>query len=410
MTHSYTCVFRGSRDEYQVAAALAEAGRLDALVNDFYTPDALMRLVERYAPEPAVEYFARRHCDLLPSRLVRGSLRDALPLGTPWSRVEDVKRRMGRRAARLTSDGALVYNYHWEGFRQFDRHATGPRIVFQVHPVAEQIRWHLGLDRERSGIDAAMEPEEELSDAEVVDEHRAIRRADGVLCASTFVKEGLAKAGVPASSVHVSPYGAGAPGPKRRPTATAITTTEPRRPSDCLRLLWVGQLSYRKGPHWLLQALRSYSPDRVRLTLVSRAEVSSWLQPLPPHVDHVRGASDSEVQRLFSTHDLFVMPSLIEGFGLVYLEALEHGLPILATVNSGAPDIAEDDRNALFVEPGSADSIKDTIDRLLTEPWLAAHLREGAAASHLPRWADFRRGVLSGLEAIETGRFDRRSD
>lgn len=394
LEHSYTCVFRGSRDHYHCAAALAEVDRLEGLVTDFYTPDLLLSLT-RNGPSRLENYLRKRTNPLLPSRLVRNILTTALPLGYPWSRTESVGRRLSRRAARYRRDGALVYSYYWKDFLESKRGSTalGPQVVFQVHPMAAQVRRVLQKDREQSGIFSALEPEETMTEEQVEAQTSALRRSDGVLCASSFVRQGLIEAGVHEARIHVAPYGADRL-PRYAHSRRELTTGP-------LQLLWLGQLSYRKGAHWLLDAMRQLAPGTAELTVVTRSHVPAWLPDVPDSV-RVQQASDEELPALFAQHDAFVLPSLVEGFGLVYLESLSAGLPIIATRNGGAPDISSADHNAIFVEPGDPLSLREAIETLSGDRELLARLADGARESALPTWADFREDVRRGLQRIES--------
>lgn len=398
---TYVCVFRGSRDHYEVAIALAERGKLDSLVTDFYTPDALMKALE-HAPVRVREYFLKRHSPQLPSRLTTLMPSTSLPLDRPWSMTQNVSDRMGRRAARAARDGALIYSYHLRGYMEAATRLTSriePVVNFQVHPVARQIREVMRSDRELTGINAALEPEETIDEAEMLrDEHHA-RQTDGSICASSFTAQGLMTIGVPQSQIHVSAYGS-----DRLPQATTrgktVTAREPRsgRP---MRALWVGQLAYRKGPHWAFRAARELGPSGIKLTVATRDAVPSWLLPLPSNVEIFHGVSSSGLAELYASHDIFLMPSIVEGFGLVYLEALAAGLPILATRNSGAPDIATDGRNAVLVPASDLDALTNALLSLSSEPDKLKHLQAGAATTPLPLWTDFRGGIVEALTSIE---------
>ncbi|NYG54704.1 glycosyltransferase [Nocardioides perillae] len=272
----------------------------------------------------------------------------------------------------------------------------GPRVLFQVHPLASQIRDELAHDRELSGLEVGLEPEELLDETDVQRERGNLEAAHSIICASSFVAKGLSASGVPSGRVHVAPYGADRANTYRGAGTPARSATN--RP---LQLLWVGQLAYRKGPHWLVKAMREFSSKEVVLTMVTRSAVPTWLAPLPENVRIINNASAEDLRGYYATTDLFVMPSIIEGFGLVYSEALAHGVPIVATANSGAPDVAQHGRNSWLVHPGTSDAIVDLIDALLLDRSLLTHLREGAEMHTPPTWPEFRHDVNLALLATE---------
>ena len=96
--------------------------------------------------------------------------------------------------------------------------------------------------------------------------------------------------------------------------------------------------------------------------------------------DHVRFAgrvSDDELLAAYRDADAFVMPSLKEGFGIVYLEAWQHQLPVLAGDRDAGGEVVENGLDGLVVDPTSTQQIADAIVALLTDSDLCARL--GAA-------------------------------
>jgi glycosyltransferase involved in cell wall biosynthesis len=89
------------------------------------------------------------------------------------------------------------------------------------------------------------------------------------------------------------------------------------------------------------------------------------------HVDHAR------IGAYFSSSTVFAMPSLIEAFGIPYLEAMSCGLPVVATSCPGPDEFLVDGQNALLVPPGDADSLAHALCRLLCDTALRARLRQG---------------------------------
>lgn len=116
-----------------------------------------------------------------------------------------------------------------------------------------------------------------------------------------------------------------------------------RRQGPTRRLLFVGRDFPRKSGSQVVAAFkilrREYGPG-ITLTLAGPTE---W--PLrgavPDGVDYLGGVPSSEVRRLIRTHDLFVMPSVSEGFGIIFAEALARGLPCIGRDACAMPEIIE---------------------------------------------------------------------
>jgi glycosyltransferase involved in cell wall biosynthesis len=99
--------------------------------------------------------------------------------------------------------------------------------------------------------------------------------------------------------------------------------------------------------------------------------------------------------------DVFTLPSLYEGYGMVFAEALGYGLPIIAASVGAAPDIVPSSAG-LLVEPGSVDALKAALEQVLTDEALRRRLQHGArsAAQALTDWNHTARTVKAVLERV----------
>jgi glycosyltransferase involved in cell wall biosynthesis len=118
-----------------------------------------------------------------------------------------------------------------------------------------------------------------------------------------------------------------------------------------------------------------------------------------PNVHVIYGVGSNQLNELFSNSTLFAMPSLVEGFGQVYLEALAHGCPVLGTPNTGLPDLCDDNGAIWQVEPGQIDALVSTLETLsrILPGDLSIRRRAQACAVSFP-WKHFRAGIRSALE------------
>ncbi len=181
---------------------------------------------------------------------------------------------------------------------------------------------------------------------------------------------------VPADRVIVVNNGVPAPAQSRQ-----------RRARDGLQLLFVGNLSERKGVHDLLQAMAQapLSALPVTLTLAGGGDLAHW-QTFAERLglgDRVRftGWMESEgLGGLMAQADALVLPSYDEGLPLAILEALAQGLPVVCTPVGEIADHLDEGRHALFVPPGDPRALARTLARLLLEPRLRERLAlEGRA-------------------------------
>jgi glycosyltransferase involved in cell wall biosynthesis len=397
----YVCAFRGARDRYQAAVALAEAGELETLITDAYAT-APVRALQPLLPASIGRKLMDRHADGLPddrvrclwTTTVREQLRHRLGY-SPRSTWLTLDQKFGEAAveeARRTKAHLLMYSpYAWEAFTA--RYPHQPRrILFQYHP-------HPDLESRLLAEDATRFPEYGESFAGRIDEavppalldreRDSWKHADAIICSSAFTRRSLVEAGCREEICHLVPYGV-------EPSAPAEV-----QPSRELRALFVGSGGRRKGLHHLLLAWqRAKLPVNSRLTLVCRV-IDTAIRALAGRINGVTivsSASDAKLDALYRESTLLVMPSLVEGFGHVYLEALARGCPVLGTGNTALPDLGAE-ADAIFTTPaGDVDSLGLQLERLSQRLPGDAGLRDRARATAAKySWSAFRAGVRKAI-------------
>jgi glycosyltransferase involved in cell wall biosynthesis len=180
------------------------------------------------------------------------------------------------------------------------------------------------------------------SEAKLARKDRELAQADAVFVASSFTRATLAEAPVPPRKIIVIPYGAPLPPPDLEPAR--------RAPGEPLRVLFVGSLGQRKGLRYLLEAIGSLGAT-CTLTLIGSvpaAPCAPLAAALRRH-RHIASLPHAEILAEMRRHHVFVFPSLFEGFGLVLLEAMASGLPLIATPHTAAPDLITEGREGHIV-------------------------------------------------------------
>ncbi len=152
-------------------------------------------------------------------------------------------------------------------------------------------------------------------------------------------------------------------------------------PGDVPLVLFVGRLEARKGVYLLCQAIPEIigSMPSTRFVLVGRDATTPQGGSVKSYITKEakrRGFSDNlvlidfmlpdELVALYSACDVFVLPSLWEGFGMVILEALACGKPVVTTFVGGAPDIGLTPPGGIVVAPNNAKELAEAILELLS--------------------------------------------
>lgn len=163
---------------------------------------------------------------------------------------------------------------------------------------------------------------------------------------------------------------------------TSMRPTRPRDdvraeldlPADARVLVCVGRLAPQKDHPTLLRAMTQL-PDDVVLLLVGGDPFGQGEQRLRALADELRLGDRvrfvgirSDVPDLLGASDLFVLPSLWEGLGLVFLEAMAASVPIVATTVSAIPEVVEDGESGWLVEPSDPDALAGAIGAALDDP------------------------------------------
>lgn len=379
----YVCVHNRNRDNYEVALALEEAGLLELLVTDFYTP--------RWWPQWLRKRFARRQRQGLTSQRTRSSLSafivqyGSIALGFPqesvFARTDRMLARTAASEAEQRGCGLFAYSSYLEGAAQLP---AGRTIDFEYHPHPDLGLEILAEDYLRFPAVSWSFEREQLAVAAGT-EQSAWQAAGAVVCASDMTRRSLEHAGCPPERITVIPYGLE---PSRRELR--------ERPSGPCRFLFVGQGIQRKGLHhvalaWAAAAARADA----ELTVVSYTidpAIETMLDQ--PGVILLGRQSPAALADLFARADVFIMPSLVEGFGLVYLEALQAGCHVVGTANTGLPDLGLSAQAVTLVLPGEIAALSAVIGQLANRK---AHLGFDPVAirteAELRNWADFRREI-----------------
>lgn len=198
--------------------------------------------------------------------------------------------------------------------------------------------------------------------------------ADVIICPSDFVKRSLPDAIKSKKECKVIPYGAPLPWLTRNPP--------PRTQNDPIKALFVGSFSQRKGLADIFEAFKDIPPSVATLTLLGTPIFPiKFYKDKMPSCKFLPSTSHSEVLKIMQTHDLLLLPSIIEGRALVQLEALGCGLPILITPNTGGEDMLRDYENGFMVPMRSPEAIYEKIKWLFENQRYLPELRRNARLS-----------------------------
>lgn len=242
-------------------------------------------------------------------------------------------------------------------------------------------------------------PEKETHEEREYEE--PLLRADRLISVSEHGKSILEDRGVSSARIRVL-----SPGFDRLPLGKLISSPAL---DGGVRALCVSQWIPRKGIVDLVRAWMLHERPGASLELVGETDAD------PAYTASVRAAvadapgvtvsgsvDDAALRVAYAAADLFVLPSRYEGYGIVYAEALAHGLPVVACNVGPVPELVGEEGAALLVEPGDVAALSGALDLLLEDAALRERMSAAALsrAKGLPRWEDTTGGFLRILKEV----------
>lgn len=265
---------------------------------------------------------------------------------------------IARRGAFLSRNAKIVVANYGVALPAFQRvKRNGGRAILN-YPNAHH-RFQVRLLQE----EAEREPEwastftTEITDkAELFDQECS--QADTILVGSSFVKHTFETEGLDSSKIRVVPYGCD------------VSLFQPIRKSDksTFRVLFVGQLTQRKGLSYLLKAYSQFHGPGTELVLAGRQVGDPAVLESYRHLFQWAGnLPHSRLIDLYPSADVFVFPTLLEGLPLAVLEAMASGVPVITT-SHGPGDVVRDGIDGFIVPIRNPEAIVQRLEQLKDNP------------------------------------------
>jgi len=199
-----------------------------------------------------------------------------------------------------------------------------------------------------------------------IDDEIAI--ADYIFAVSTFHGRSLLEAGVPEGKLVHIPLG----------VDPELFSPRPQSDDGRFRVIFVGKITQRKGISYLLDGFEAAALPDTELLLVGAPVGSTTPWRERPRVRHVPPRPRAELPALYATADVYVLPSLVEGFPLTALEAMACGLPVIVSEHTFAWDVVEDGVNGYVVPIRDARAIAERLRELHADPGKRAEMGRAA--------------------------------
>jgi glycosyltransferase involved in cell wall biosynthesis len=405
---NWICSQIGAREHYAVARALHRTGRLGTLYTDFWA-EPVVRGAARWIPAGRLRSMAGRyHQELDGSRRSEARSQRAEIVSWNWralawearlrGRADDRRRRteggtpnsgfnnhyrgfieVGRRFAcavrdRLNRDNPSVQDTLFFGYDtgalealEWCREHGIPCIVDQMDPNRVEVKVVQAEEKIWPGwaARATEVPEEYFQRRE-----EEWKLADRIVVNSRWSAEALVKQGVPAEKLAVVPlcYEVGRQNAEGREQKLSTFNFQPSTEKP-LRVLFLGQVILRKGIQYLVEAAKLLLGEPVCFDVVGPVGISDEaLRSAPANMTFHGRANRDEAMAWYERSDVFVLPTLSDGFAITQIEAMAHGLPVIVTPNCG--EVVSDGLDGFLVPARDAVALAEVIRRLLAGPEL----------------------------------------
>lgn len=374
----WICSQIGAREHYAIPRVLHRTGKLERLYADFWA-SAPWRLVGKLTGK--VSLSARCHPDLASASveafnyeaLKASRQRFANPydgflqVGAAFGQqvVSDLVKSENTPSSQLPDFSSIVFFGYDTGFlepAQWIKASGGKSIVCQMDPArcevnlvkAEETRW----------------PGWAKSSLEVPEAYFQRREAewavaDFIMVNSEWTRQSLMKQGVLESKLVVVPLAYEASSPRLDVgTYSQSSTFVARRP---LRVLFLGQVILRKGIQYLIESARLLEKESIYFDIVGAIGISdAAVASAPANMTFHGPVSRDRTEEFYRSADLFVLPTLSDGFALTQLEAMAYGLPVIATPNCG--EVVSDGVDGLIVPASDANALAEAFQLILQDP------------------------------------------
>lgn len=210
------------------------------------------------------------------------------------------------------------------------------------------------------------------SDKKLQRKDEELKLADKIYVASSFTKKTLRMYPGKLADIEVIPYGFPPVNTQRK-----YDDIQNRK----IRVLFVGGLSQRKGLSYFFEATKGLE-EKIEATVIGRGNLDACpaLKEALSKVNYIPSLPHDEILKLMANQDLFIFPSLFEGFGLVITEAMSQGTPVITTDRTCGPDIMHNGIDGWIVEAGNAKPIRDLLIKFTENPSIL--IKTGHEAMH----------------------------
>jgi len=220
-----------------------------------------------------------------------------------------------------------------------------------------------------------------------------LSRMDAICIPSRFVERTFRESGYSTNNLVLNSYGVDSD--FFRPQGIRYPRGAP------FRVITAGMLGVRKGTDYLMKAIKSLDQQgiKVELYLMGNAEGEFYdrvLKRYSEYITFMRTVPHADLPRYYSSADVFVLPSLLEGQARAVFEAMACGLPCIVTSHAGHDDTIHDEENGFLIPVRDSAAIAERIERLYQDPDLRSYMgRQARLTAEQHSWIPYQDGLIN---------------
>jgi glycosyltransferase involved in cell wall biosynthesis len=383
------CSQIGAREHYAVPRVLHREGQLGALYTDFWAGPFVRGIARRSHVKLLRSFATRYHPELARARVTSWNTRSLIweadrrnqksgqiyesfiKIGAAFS--SSVRRMLARRRDLDSESIFFAYDTGALEAMEWCRERGLKCILNQMDPNRVEVQ--MVREEEKRW------PDWSTQSLEVPEEYFRRREqewalADRVIVNSDFCRQALIQQGVPSAKLSIVPLCFETPDDEQEKASARSNAPGPK---NKLRVLYLGQVILRKGIQYLMQAAKLLENEPIQFDIVGPIGISAAAIACTPRnmTFHDRATRD-QTAKWYRESDVFVLPTISDGFAITQLEAMSYGLPVVATPCCGA--VVSDGLDGFVVPQRDVNALAKTFQRYLADPELLRRQRAAALA------------------------------
>lgn len=276
-------------------------------------------------------------------------------------------KKVAQYAKKIGADAVIAFDTTaTECFRELD--GTNILKILDMAAISRKYAKHIyEIEQEEYGFTFFYESQKYLWNKKILEYmNEEIELADSFIVASDFTRRSLKYCGIEDDKIAIIPYGVDL-------SKFYTDGHVKKRKLDTLYIVFVGHVDYQKGLHHLFEALKDIPKEKIQLDIYGvyneKDSIVQYGHKLCNVVFH-GFVPAAQLRKIYQNSDIMVFPSTNDGYGLVVLEALACGLPVVCSQNAGACDVIQNGTNGFTFRSGDVTQLKKII------LWCLSHREE----------------------------------